>query len=448
MKKKIHIQFISVAVLAVVATLLLCVGAFYELFQKQVLDDLRTYGDLLRGINMDAPEEFTEYVNIIDKDNLRVTLIGPDGSVEYDSAADSAFMENHRERPEVTAAFQKGYGYAIRKSETMDKNTYYYALKIDDDAIIRVSREAGSIWSVFQSAVPVIFVISALIILLCAILTQVLTGSIVRPIEQMANDMEHVSEIKTYPELMPFITTIHRQHQDIIKSARMRQEFTANVTHELKTPLTSISGYSELIENGMASGKDVQHFAREIHRNASRLITLINDILRLSQLDAQEMSFPSLDIDLYVIAESCVDMLQLSAQNHDVVLHLEGEHCFVKANRQMMDELIYNLCDNAIRYNNPGGAVSVRIYHEGGNPVLSVRDTGIGISREHQERIFERFYRVDKSRSKSTGGTGLGLAIVKHIVAQHDARIELESEEGIGTEIKVIFELKKEAVDE
>ena len=254
---------------------------------------------------------------------------------------------------------------------------------------------------------------------------------------------------------MPFVNTIRKQHDDILKNATMRQEFTANVSHELKTPLTSISGYSELIESGMATDQDVTRFAGEIHKNSKRLLTLINDIIRLSELDSTSEDENYEDIDLYDIAETCVDMLKINAENNDVTINLSGSHQVVHANRQMMEELVYNLCDNAIRYNKAGGRVDVKVDREKIDDnkkdqtgqeisydavVLQVRDTGIGISEEHQGRIFERFYRVDKSRSKLTGGTGLGLAIVKHIVAKHpSAHIELDSTLGEGTDIRVVF---------
>ena len=229
------------------------------------------------------------------------------------------------------------------------------------------------------------------------------------------------------------------QQEELEKGDRIRQEFTANVTHELKTPLTSISGYAELIESGMASPEDVQRFAHGIRKNSSRLLNLINDIIRLSELegDGPEESFE--EVNLYAVAQTCVDMLQFSAENHNVTLELEGSDTYLMGNKRMLDELLYNLCDNAIRYNNAGGSVRVQVHSRNGQPVLSVSDTGIGIPRESQGRVFERFYRVDKSRSKSTGGTGLGLAIVKHVVAKHDACVTLESEEGKGTSITVNF---------
>ena len=232
---------------------------------------------------------------------------------------------------------------------------------------------------------------------------------------------------------------IEQQHEEILRSANMRVEFTANVSHELKTPLTSISGYAELIENGMAADDDVRRFAKEIHRNSKRLLTLINDTIRLSELDMTEKTIEFEDIDLYELAENCVSMLQINAEKHQVFLSLFGSSCHVCANKGMMEELLYNLCDNAIRYNKADGSVKVILKNEEDCVKLQVKDTGIGIPQKSTDRVFERFYRVDKSRSKQTGGTGLGLAIVKHIVAKHNAKITLSSELGKGTTITVIF---------
>ena len=229
-----------------------------------------------------------------------------------------------------------------------------------------------------------------------------------------------------------------------MRNANMRQEFTANVSHELKTPLTSISGYSELIESGMAAGDDAKRFAGEIHKSSQRLLSLINDIIRISELDAISTEEIFETVNLYETARSTVQMLEISAQKHSIIIDVTGSDVNITADKQMLEELIYNLCDNAIRYNNPGGKVKVSVYTRQNNGVtenvIEVADNGIGIPKEHQDRIFERFYRVDKSRSKSTGGTGLGLAIVKHIVAKHhNAHIELESELGKGTTIRVVF---------
>ena len=219
----------------------------------------------------------------------------------------------------------------------------------------------------------------------------------------------------------------------------MRQEFTANVSHELKTPLTAISGYAELISNGMTSGEDTVHFASEIHRSAERLQSLINDIIKLSELDDGDLKLDVEEVDLLETAKNCVAGLEIFAKQNEVALRVEGYTVKQSGDKSLIEELLYNLCSNAIRYNKHGGQVVVTVYMQDGRSVLAVKDTGIGIPKEQQERVFERFYRVDKSRSKSTGGTGLGLAIVKHTAAQHGAKIEMTSEVGVGTEIKVIF---------
>ena len=248
-----------------------------------------------------------------------------------------------------------------------------------------------------------------------------------------------VDEREVYEEMRPFVSMIKQQHVDILNHAQMRQEFTANVSHELKTPLTAISGYAELIASGMTNERDTEHFANEIHRSAERLQSLINDIIKLSELDNSDLKLEFEPIDLYALATTCIDQMQIAAQKNEVTLLQEGGPVTINGNKTLIEELLYNLCSNAVRYNKKGGSVTVITGMKNQRPALTVRDTGIGIPKEQQDRVFERFYRVDKSRSKSTGGTGLGLAIVKHIVVQHEAQIELSSEEGVGTEVTVIF---------
>lgn len=229
---------------------------------------------------------------------------------------------------------------------------------------------------------------------------------------------------------------------------RIKQEFTANVSHELKTPLTSISGYAEMIENGMATGDDVSLFAGRIRRESARMLNLISDIIKLSKLDSETPSEDPGTVELLSVCRECVDMLDISAKRHEVTISLEGDECSLKGSAPELTELVYNLIDNSIRYNHSGGKVDVKLIadpgkdggkYSGASALLSVADTGIGIPEEHLSRIFERFYRVDKSRSKETGGTGLGLAIVKHVAERHNAKLEVESEPGRGTVIKVIF---------
>lgn len=437
MKKKINLQFMFISAVGILLTFCLSTVIFYELFKSEVVDELKTYADVIK--------ETQSYDQILqgeydpDVDDLRITMIKKDGKVFYDSFADAKKMENHANRQEVRQALKHGNGKAIRTSDTLDKNTFYYALRLDDGNILRVAKESRSIWSVFIKVTPAILILILVILAISKMLSDVLTKSLLLPIEQMSENLDHLEDITTYKELMPFINTIQEQHKNILMNAKMRQEFTANVSHELKTPLTAISGYSELIQNGMANEEETIRFAGEIHKSAKRLLTLINDTIRLSQLDTSEQKVIYEAIDLYKIAEDCVNMLKFSAENHGITISIHGTNAYLEGNKEMLEEVVYNLCDNAIRYNNEGGKVDVTVKPVKGKIYLCVEDNGIGISKEHQERIFERFYRVDKSRSKSTGGTGLGLAIVKHIIQQHGAHMELTSEKGKGTKIEIEF---------
>ena len=229
---------------------------------------------------------------------------------------------------------------------------------------------------------------------------------------------------------------VNRAEEEIVK---MRKEFSANVSHELKTPLTSISGYAEIMKSGMVNREDMIVFSERIYKEASRMIALIDDIIKLSKLDEDSVEVEWQDVDLYALCEEIVERLTMSARRRDVQVELDGEPVVYYGVKQMLDEMIFNLCENAIKYNVPDGKVMLWVGNTPEGVKIIVRDTGIGIPKEHQERIFERFYRVDKSRSRETGGTGLGLAIVKHIVALHDGEISLESEDGQGTTIRVQF---------
>ena len=426
-----------ISAVGILLTFCLSTVIFYELFKSEVVDELKTYADVIK--------ETQSYDQILqgeydpDVDDLRITMIKKDGKVFYDSFADIKKMENHANRQEVRQALKHGNGKAIRTSDTLDKNTFYYAIRLDDGNILRVAKESRSIWSVFIKVTPAILILIFVILAISKMLSDVLTKSLLLPIEQMSENLDHLEDITTYKELMPFINTIQEQHKNILMNAKMRQEFTANVSHELKTPLTAISRYSELIQNGMTNEEETIRFAGEIHKSAKRLLTLINDTIRLSQLDTSEQKVIYEAIDLYKIAEDCVNMLKFSAENHGITISIHGTNAYLEGNKEMLEEVVYNLCDNAIRYNNEGGKVDVTVKPVKGKIYLCVEDNGIGISKEHQERIFERFYRVDKSRSKSTGGTGLGLAIVKHIIQQHGAHMELTSEKGKGTKIEIEF---------
>ena len=439
MRKRINIQLLIIAALTIVSTLLLVEMVTYNSLEKQVSEDLKIYSHLLKS-TYNSEEKIQGY-NKSEYDDFRVTIIEKDGVVRFDSNADIASMDNHSNRPEVVEAFKNGEGQAIRKSDTMNKNTVYYAMMLNDGSVLRVAKETDSIWGVFISTIPIVILISITLFIICMILANLFTKSIVNPIDKIADNIDNLEGVYIYKELVPFINKINKQHEDILKSSIMRQEFTANVSHELKSPLTAISGYSQLIENGMAQDGDVIRFASEIHRNSDRLLKLINDIINLSELDSVDIDVPFENIDLYKIAQNCVNMIEINAKKNNINISLEGESIYIFANKQLIEEVIYNLCDNSIRYSKKGGSIKVSVNKVNDKVILSVKDSGIGILKEHQERIFERFYRVDRSHSKLTGGTGLGLAIVKHIVTKHNASMDLESEFGKGTEIKIIFNI-------
>lgn len=457
MRRRIYIQLMAVSGVAILATLLLVTAVYYEVFGRQVFEDLKTCtgflsglwtkdvygyedgeGDFHRGGPGDT-EDFSWLKKATWGSGLRITLIRRDGEVIFDSAAQGEALGNHGDRAEVMDAFAGGEGRIVRNSPTFHKNTFYYALRLDADTVLRAAKEADSILGVFTGVLPMVLFLSLLLFALCMLLSHVLTRRLIAPIERLAGEEEFAGGKNAYRELRPFLQTIRKQHEDILQSARMRQEFTANVSHELKTPLASIQGYAELIENGMAGGEDAKRFAGEIGRSSKRLLALINDILRLSELDVQKGDLVREPVELSELAKTCVDMLWFNAKKHKVRLFFSGEECVILADRGMMEELLFNLVDNAIRYNKSGGQVYVKVGRENGQVLLTVEDTGIGIAAEHQERIFERFYRVDKSRSKSTGGTGLGLAIVRHIALCHHAQVKLTSSPGEGTKICVSF---------
>ena len=441
MKSKINIRLVGIAILAVIATVIGITIIYYSLFQKQVRADLSVSAKLLKdthyfeSVNIDIDE-----INLsTDLSELRVTWIDEDGTVLYDNDASAELLSNHNDRPEIQEAFDKGSGEDIRKSDTMKKNTFYYAVLLDNGTVLRVATNAQSIWSVFMSAAPIIALIILLIIAICIFISHMLTKQLLLPIETMAENLGDSDYESPYKELEPLAEMLQSQHTDILAAAKARQDFTANVSHELKTPLTAISGYAELLDGGMVGEEQQKHFYQEIRKNADRLLALINDIIRLSDLDRKghELSFGV--IDLFEVVKECMDELTVNAKQRNVNISLDGESCNVHGSKDMLKELVENLAQNAIRYNNAGGKVWVSVTKRDGRSVLTVKDNGIGIPASEQQRIFERFYRVDKSRSKATGGTGLGLAIVKHIVEIHDAKIELDSAPGVGTTISVLF---------
>lgn len=436
MKQKINLRLLGIALIAMVITMACMTGIYYQVFIRQVHLDLKTDANILKNTVDFSRDDMTGLS--VDIESLRITWIDKDGTVLFDSVADEDSMVNHLDRPEVADALECGEGRSMRNSDTLNMSTFYYALSLEDGTILRLATEARSPYSLILSVLPVMLLVLLFVIFLCVFLADILTKQLIRPIETMADHLEEIREEEVDKELVPFLHTIRAQHENILLAAKSRQDFTANVSHELKTPLTAISGYAELIENHMVDPEQETHFAQEIQKNSTRLLSLINDIINLSELDGERVVSYEM-LDFYELAQGSMEALLVNAQKSGIHLHFSGKAVTLRCNRNMMCELIDNLCQNAIRYNRPGGDVWVEVGSNEKGVFLMVQDNGIGIPKEHQERIFERFYRVDKSRSRETGGTGLGLAIVKHIVALHDGEISLESEDGQGTTIRVQF---------
>lgn len=441
MKQKINLRLIGIAILAIAATVIAMISVYYRLLQVQVKKDLRLNAQLLQSSDLFTDPEHVERCNEL-KDlcqSLRITWIGTDGSVLFDNDFAAARLGNHADRQEVKAAYKTGEGQAVRYSSTLNKDTFYYALRLSDGTILRLAAEYESVGRIIISVIPIIALILLLILLVCIALSHMLTTQLIKPIEAMARNITDKDFQAPYKELAPFSDIIRTQHMEILAAAKDRQDFTANVSHELKTPLTAISGYAELLAANMVAPEQKMHFYHEIQKCAARLLRLINDIIRLAALDRSERESLFNEVDLAEIVEESLNTLQLNAEQHKIKLNLQLEKCIVHGNREMLKELVDNLVVNAIFYNSPGGYVLIKVGIDKGRQKLLVKDNGIGIPATEQGKIFQRFYRVDKSRSKATGGTGLGLAIVKHIVELHSAEIILDSTPGVGTSFTIVF---------
>lgn len=367
----------------------------------------------------------------------RVTRIGRDGSVLYDSRRDSSSLENHSGRQEVREALHSGEGEDIRMSDTVGQEMYYYAVLLDDGTVLRASKALDGLVRTALVNLPAMAALAAVMLVLAYFLAKWQTRRLVRPIYEL--DLEHPLENKTYGELEPFLEAMDRQNKEKEAVANMRKEFSANVSHELKTPLTSISGYAEIMKNGMVRAEDIPVFSERIYKEARRLITLVEDIIKLSRLDEESVELEKEEVDLYEMTREIISRLSPQASQKRIRVEMTGEPVRYSGIRQILDEMIYNVCENAIKYNNDGGRVSVWAGNTLEGPKVTVTDTGIGIPKEHHERIFERFYRVDKSHSKERGGTGLGLSIVKHGALLHGAKVSVDSAPGRGTRIEIQF---------
>lgn len=381
----------------------------------------------------------TEYLEQMDNidESTRVTRIDESGNVLYDSRRDADTLDNHSGREEVREALKSGEGEDVRRSVTVEKDLYYYALLLEDGSVLRVSREVDSLASTALTMLPVIGGLAVLMIIFAMLLAKWQTARLIKPINEL--DLEQPLDNDVYAELSPLLTAMDRQNREKEAVSNMRKEFSANVSHELKTPLTSISGYAEIMKNGMVRPADIPVFSERIYKEARRLITLVEDIIKLSKLDEESVELEKQEVDLYDLTREIVSRLSPQASQKNIRMELTGEPVKYVGIRQILDEMVYNVCENAIKYNNDGGRVTVWVGNTLEGPKISVADTGIGISKEHHERIFERFYRVDKSHSKERGGTGLGLSIVKHGALLHGAKVSVDSSPGRGTKIEMQF---------
>lgn len=550
MRKKIFHSLVLVSLMVLVLSSVISTAFLYSYFNSEQAQRLTSELNLAaKGVN----EIGVDYLDGVGWDQYRFTVISQDGTVLYDTNADAAQMDNHSDREEVKEALKYGHGSSARYSSTLTQKTFYEAVKLDNNDVLRVSVNQLTAGGAFFRVLPMNLIITAIAVTVSLFVSNRMSKRITAPLENL--DLDNPTENNIYEELSPMLTKIHRQHKEISRNLeemrrkneefsqiissmseglvllnqkgaviamnsaaetvfsvdqqpvgrdfltlersteishaiqqaetrghsqtvltkngkiyqfnisrieaekkavgtlilafditekanaeQNRREFTANVSHELKTPLQSVIGSAELLENGMVRDEDIPRFVGNIKTEATRLLSLINDIIRLSQLDekADEMKEP---VDLSAVAREAAEVLSDAAASRNITIALDADNITIPGVRRYIYEIIYNLCDNAVRYNKDGGRVEVSIKKEGENAVITVSDTGIGIPAEDTEKVFERFYRVDKSHSRKTGGTGLGLSIVKRAVMMHNGRIDIKSEIGKGTEIKVYLPL-------
>ena len=428
-------------ILVIVTTLLIAYAMTTVVVYRQnvgVMErEIRQEAQYIRAAIRDAGEGYLDEAASVQKET-RLTLISQDGQVLYDSEhTDEVTLENHKNRPEVRQAVNLGEGQDVRRSDTLEQEMFYYALRLDDGTILRVARSMDSVLRTALEVLPGMTVIAGIMLAFALALSRWQVRRLIRPINELKLDDPLENEI--YEEITPLLRRIDEQNKEKDAIANMRKEFSANVSHELKTPLTSISGYAEIMKNGMVRPEDMKKFSERIYNEASRLITLVEDIIKLSKLDEGEIEVEKEDVDLYEMTREIVSRLAPQAQARKVRVEVTGESVIYHGIRQVLDEMIYNICENAIKYNKEGGSLSVWVGSTLKGKKVIVTDTGIGIPKDQQERIFERFYRVDKSHSRAIGGTGLGLSIVKHGAAYHNAQVQVSSKPGEGSTFTVIF---------
>ena len=442
MKQRILNHVGIMVVLSVILTFIAASAVMYGKYNHYMKQDVRNEAEYIRYAVENTGKEYLNKTTG-DLTTSRITLAKPDGTILYDSEKDASDLENHKDRPEIIEAMKEGTGEVVRFSQTLSKQTFYYAVKLNGGNILRVAKTTDSVLSTMLSSFTLLGLLLIAILALAFFVVEKQTRRLIAPINEL--DLEHPLEHVAYEELRPLLNRVDEQNVQIakqveeLKQAEMvRREFSANVSHELKTPLMSISGYAEIMRDGLVKPQDVPEFAGRIYDEASRLTSLVQDIIEISKLD-ESKNMPFEDVDLYEMTQDICQTLMLPAKKKRVTVLMEGKSVSIQGVRHVLYEMLYNLVDNAIKYNKEGGYVKVLLAREKDGVRWSVEDNGIGIAKEEQERIFERFYRVDKSHSRKTGGTGLGLSIVKHGAALHHAKIVLNSEPGKGTKIVLRF---------
>lgn len=441
MRKKIQRSMVMVLAVTLLLSYAIITIITYNRNMAMLEAEVRQEARYIQAaINISGPDYLAE-MNGVDW-TTRVTQISPEGEVLYDTRRDESTLEDHSGRKEVQEALASGEGEDVRMSDTVGQELYYYALLLDDGTVLRASKSMDGLIGTALNNLPVMAGLAVIMMILAYFMAKWQTNRLVKPIYEL--DLEHPLENKTYDELTPFLEAMDKQNKEKEAVSNMRKEFSANVSHELKTPLTSISGYAEIMKNGMVRPADVPVFSERIYKEARRLIHLVEDIIKLSKLDEESVELEKQDVDLYEMTREVVSRLAPQAAQRNVRMEVTGEPVTYFGIRQILDEMIYNVCENAVKYNNENGRVSVWVGNTLEGPKVTVTDTGIGIPMEHHERIFERFYRVDKSHSKERGGTGLGLSIVKHGALLHGAKVTVDSAPGKGTRIEMQFPKKNQ----
>lgn len=419
------------------------ISNLYNYFEQQIFNELENEAVYIEDFVL--KHQYDEIMNFDTKN--RITLIHKNGEVFFDNKVDVQEMENHFTREEILGALQNKQAKVARFSSTMTEKTLYYAKLLQNQDILRISCNQHSVAVLVLGMSQSLLFMFVIAIIICAVIAKIVSKKIVEPLNKI--NLENPENTNVYQELKPFTHRISEENFEKAQREELRQQFSANVSHELKTPLTSISGFAEILKNGGTDEQTTKDFANTIYEETQRMISLVNDIIKLSKLDEKSISQEKEEINLAELSTEIITTLLPVADKKNVQIDLEAENqVYINGVRSVIFEMIYNLVENAIKYNKNDGKVIVKIEKKSDNPssrikptvILSVSDTGIGIPKNEQERIFERFYRIDKSRSKESGGTGLGLSIVKHGAKYHNAKVALSSQEGKGSTFTVYFE--------